>query len=112
MWKQLQTVLSPVKPEQLSLESYGQEACGLPIEQVAKVMKWLGCSLMAAGYKARAHVIWDSSGDESKLNEIFQGKFKCHEPVFLYRCSDRPMQPPIDCYWRRWTNTRPCVCIR
>ena len=95
MWKQLQAVLSPPDPQQLSIESYGQEACGLPIEQVAHVMKWLGHSLMAAGYKARAHMIWDSSGSGFELDEVFRCKFKRHEPVFLYRCGDRPMQPPL-----------------
>ena len=57
MWKQLWAVLSPSEPQQLSVESYGQDACGLPIEQVAEVMKWLGSSLIAAGYKARAHMV-------------------------------------------------------
>ena len=104
MWKQLRAVLSPPEPKQLSLESYGQDACDLPIEQVAEVMKWLGCSLMAAGYKARAHMIWDSSGDESKLDEVLRGKFKRHEPVFLYRCRDRPMKPPAGYYWRLMTE--------
>jgi len=104
MWKQLQAVLSPPEPQQLSLESYGQDACGLPIEQVTEVMKWLGCSLMAAGYKSRAHIVWDSSGTGFKLDEVFQGKFKRHEPVFLYRCGDRPMQPSTGCYWRLMTE--------
>ena len=100
MWKQLQAVLSSPEPQQLSLESYGQGVCGLPMEQVAEVMKWLGRSLMAAGYKARAHVIWDSSGTDFKVDKIFRGKFKRHELVFLYRCGDRPMQPPTGYYWR------------
>ena len=104
MWKQLQAVLSPPKPEQLSVESYGQDACGLPIEQIAEVMKWLGCSLISAGYKSRAHMIWDSSGDDFKLDEVFRGKFKRHEPVFLYRCGDRPMPSPIGYYWRLMTE--------
>lgn len=100
MWKQLQTVLQPSQPQQLSLESYGQDACGLYIEQVAEVMKWLGRSLMAAGYKARAHVVWDSLGADFELDEVFRGKFKRHEPIFLYRCGDRPMKPTTGCYWR------------
>lgn len=100
MWKQLQAVLAPPKPQQLSIESYGQKACGLSIEQISEVMKWLGCSLMAAGYKAKAHVIWDSSGADFELDEVFPGKFKRHEPTFLYRCGDRPMKPPAGHYWR------------
>ncbi|MEM6453215.1 MAG: hypothetical protein AAF703_23220 [Cyanobacteria bacterium P01_D01_bin.105] len=100
MWKQLQAALLPSEPQQLSLESYGQEACGLPIEKISKVMKWLGQSLLAAGYEAKAHMIWDSSGADFELEEVFQGQFKRHEPVFLYRCGDRPMQPPAGHYWR------------
>ena len=100
MWKHLQAFLSPPKPQEPSVESYGQESCDLPIEQVADIMKWLGHSLLAAGYEAKAHIIWDSSGNDFALEEVFSGKFKRHEPVFLYRCGDRPMQPPADCYWR------------
>ena len=88
----------------MSLESYGQDTCGLPIETITEVMKWLSCSLLAAGYKARAHMVWDSSGTDFALEEIFKGKFRRHEPVFLYRCGDRPMQPPVGCYWRLMTE--------
>ena len=100
MWKQLQAVLPPPKSQQLSIESYGQEVCGLSIEQIADVMKWLGRSLLAAGYNAKAHMIWDSSGADFKLEDIFPRKFKRHEPIFLYRCCDRPIQPPTGYYWR------------
>ncbi|MEO0646795.1 MAG: hypothetical protein AAFZ17_11650 [Cyanobacteria bacterium J06650_10] len=100
MWKQFQAVLSPPKPQQLSVESYGQEVCGLSIEQVSEVIKWLGRSLLAAGYEAKAHMVWDNSGPDFTLDEVFRGKFKRHEPVFLYRCGDRPMKPPTGCYWR------------
>lgn len=72
----------------------------MSIEQVADVMKWLGRSLLAAGYNAKAHMVWDSSGANFALDEVFKGKFKRHEPVFLYRCGDRPMQPSTGCYWR------------
>ena len=100
MWRQLKAALSPSKPQQLSVESYGQDACGLSIEQIAEVMKWLGRSLLAAGYNAKAHMVWDSSGADFALDEVFSRKFKRHEPVFLYRCGDRPMQPPTGHYWR------------
>ena len=99
MWKKLQTVLS-FKPQQLSIESYGQDACGLPVEQIAENMKWLGRSLMATGYQARAHMVWDSSGADFRFGDVFRGKLKRDEPVFIYRCGDRPMQPPTGCYWR------------
>ncbi len=100
MWKQLQTLLSPPKLQKLSIESYGQDACDLPIEQTADVMKWLGRSLLAAGYEAKAHMVWGSSGADFTLDEVFPRKFKRHEPTFLYRCGDRPMQPPNGFYWR------------
>lgn len=100
MWKQLQTALSSPKPQQLSIESYGQDACGLSIEQIADVMKWLGHSLLSAGYEAKAHMVWDGSGADFELENVFPRKFKRHEPVFLYRCCDRPMQPPVGHYWR------------
>jgi len=67
-------------------------------------MKWLGHSLIAAGYKARAHMVWDSSGGDFKLDEVLRNKLKRHEPVFLYRCGDRPMLPSTGCYWRLMTE--------
>ena len=100
MWKRLQAVLKPPKANQLFINSLGQETCGLPSEKIQEVMEWLGMSLFAAGYRAKAHMIWDNSGADFELDKVFRGQFKRHEPVFLYRCGDRTMQPPADCYWR------------
>ena len=59
---------------------------------------------MAAGYQARAHIIWDQLGADIALDDVLKTVLKTglkrHEPIFLYRCGDRPMQPPSGYYWR------------
>ena len=100
MWKRLQAVLSPAKPDQLTISSYGQEDCGIPLEKIQEVMKWLGLSLMGAGYHAKAHMIWDSPEAGLDHNTVFKDCLRHDEPTFLYRCGDRPMTPPEGYYWR------------
>lgn len=86
------------------ISSFGQEECGLTIEQIQAVMEWLGMSLFAAGYRATAHVIWDSAAATLEPTTIFKGYLRRGEPTFLYRCGDRPTPPPVDCYWRLMTE--------
>ncbi|MEM9091991.1 MAG: hypothetical protein AAGC93_25055 [Cyanobacteria bacterium P01_F01_bin.53] len=100
MWKRLQAVLSPSKSEQLTISSYGQKDYGIPLEKIQEVMKWLGLSLMGAGYQAKAHIIWDSPEAELDHKTVFKDCLRHHEPTFLYRCGDRPMTPPEGHYWR------------
>ena len=104
MWKQLKTLLPSSQPDQLTISSHGQETCGIPFEQVKKVMEWLALSLMAAGYEARAHIIWDSPEAELNLDAVLKGFLKRDEPTFLYRCGDRPIQPPNGHCWRLMTE--------
>ncbi len=100
MWKQLRALLPAAKPEQLTINGHGQETCGIPFEQVAEVMKWLALSLIAAGYEARAHIIWDNPETTMSLDAVLKGLLRRDEPTFLYRCGDRPMQPPVGYCWR------------
>ena len=65
-----------------------------------EVMKWLGMSLLASGYEARAHIIWDSPEAGVNLVVALKNSLRHHEPIFLYRLSDRPMPPPSGHYWR------------
>lgn len=78
MWKQLRALLPFAKPEQLAISSHGQESCGIPFEQVKAVMEWLALSLRAAGYQARAHIIWDNP--EARLQPRYTTKRKFKTP--------------------------------
>ena len=100
MWNQLRTLLSFSQPNRLTITSHGQETCDIPFEQVKEVMEWLGLSLMAAGYEARAHIIWDSPVTEMDLAAALKGRLKRDEPAFLYRCGNRPTPAPKGYYWR------------
>ena len=104
MWKRLRSTLFHSKPKELLISSFGQEECGLSIEQIQAVMEWLGMSLFSAGYRATAHMIWDSAAAPLESKTIFKGYLKRKQPTFLYRCGDRPMQPPTGCYWRLMTE--------
>jgi hypothetical protein len=96
--KLLNLIRSLTKPAQPTIESYGQASSGLDLEQIQPVMEWLMSSLLNAGYLGRSHLIWDS-GDQDWRKIILTGLLK-NEPVFLYRCGDRPSPPPDNCYWR------------
>lgn len=100
MWKQLRALLPFPQSDRLTISSHGQETCGIPFEQIEEVMEWLGLSLMAAGYQARAHIVWDSTEAGVNLNAVLKDLLKRDEPAFLYRCGDRPMPPPAGYYWR------------
>lgn len=100
MWKRLRDLLPSRKHGQLTISSHGQETCDLPFEKIKEVMDWLALSLMAAGYRAKAHFVWDSPDAPLKLDSVFRGNLRRDEPTFLYRCGNRPMQPPSGCYWR------------
>ncbi len=98
MKRLLNVIRALTKPTPPTLESYGQSCSGLDLEQIQPVMEWLISSLLNAGYLGRSHIIWDS-GDQNLLKTTLTGLLK-DEPVFLYRCGDRPSAPPIGCYWR------------
>ena len=100
MWKQIRTFFPTPKPNQLNISSHGQEACGLSFEQIKEIMKWLGLSLMAADYRANAHIIWDSPEHPIDLGSVLKKGLKRNEPVFLHRCGDRTIPPPTGYYWR------------
>ena len=51
-------------------------------------MKWLGLSLISAGYKANAHIIWDSPENPINLSSTLKKGLKREEPIFLHRCGD------------------------
>ena len=88
------------KPSQLTISSHGQKTCPLPFDQIREAMEWLGLSLMAAGYQAKAHIIWDSPETSEDLGSLFKSSLRRDEPTFLYRCGDRPTSPPTGYYWR------------
>lgn len=100
MLKQLRALFPPPEPKQLAISSHGQETCGIPFEQVKDVMKWLGLSLIAADYRARAHIIWDKPEAGVDIEALPKGSLRRNEPVFLYRCGDRPTPPASGYYWR------------
>jgi len=98
--KQLLNFLKP-KPQAPTIESYGQQDCGVPTEQIQAVMEWLFASLMNAGYCGKSHVIWYDDGKaDSDNGRSLSSAMRQGEPVFLYRCGGR-VQPPPDGYcWR------------
>lgn len=92
----------PAKPNQLVIHSKGQQTCGVPREQIREVIEWLGLSLQVTGYQATAHMIWDKPDVAIKgLDDMFRDGLRRDEPIFLYRCGDRPSPtPPAGYYWR------------
>jgi len=93
-------LLKLIKPKsnKLEIECYGQSDSGLETQQIQQIMEWLFASLMNAGYLGRSHLIWDL-GEQDWKQVALMGLLK-DEPVFLYRCGDRPSLAPEHCCWR------------
>ncbi|NER99629.1 MAG: hypothetical protein F6J86_38435 [Symploca sp. SIO1B1] len=62
-------------------------------------MQWLSASLINAGYMGKAHIIWDK-GDEKDWEKVQLTAMMRVEPMFLYRCGERPSKAADGCYWR------------
>ncbi|QFS49675.1 hypothetical protein [Nostoc sphaeroides] len=45
------------KPAQPTIDSYGQQSCGVSQEQIQSLMEWLFASLLNAGYSGKSHLI-------------------------------------------------------
>ncbi|MDJ0718769.1 MAG: hypothetical protein QNJ54_31845 [Prochloraceae cyanobacterium] len=100
LFKLLFSLLQP-KPQSPTIESYGQTNNNLPDEQIKAVMEWLFASLLNAGYKGRAHVIWyDDTQPDSSLKDAVRIGIWRDEPTFLYRCGNRVQSTPDGYYWR------------
>ena len=95
MWKQIRAFLPAPKPSQLNISSHGQDTCGLPFEQIKEVMEWLGLSLIAADYRADAHIIWDSPENPIELGGVLKKALSVMSRYFcivaaIARCHHRP----------------------
>ena len=87
--------------EALTFDTYGEQACGLPPDQIQAVMEWLSLSLLTCGYQGHTHVIWCADpAPDATLERSMKAGMKQNQPVVLYRCGSRTMSPPDGYYWR------------
>ncbi|MBE9075697.1 hypothetical protein IQ241_00015 [Romeria aff. gracilis LEGE 07310] len=99
MLKRLRAFFS-FRPDRLVIRSKGQQTCGVSRAQIRAVIEWLG--LRATDYGAMAHLIWDNpeiaiADLDARVKDGLQRK----QPIFLYRCGDRPsVTPPAGYDWR------------
>jgi hypothetical protein len=93
------------KQPQQTIDSYGQQSCGQPEEQIQSVMKWLFLSLVSAGYWGNSHLLWYNDAEpNSELEQALAEAIRQREPTFPYRVGDRTLQPPAGYYWRMITE--------
>ena len=88
------------KQPQPTIDSYGQNSCGLPEEEIQGIMEWLFLSLVSAGYWGNAHLLWYNEAEDPDLEQALKEVIRQQEPTFFYRCGDRTLQPPKGYYWR------------
>lgn len=100
--KQFLQLLKPKpKPAQPTIESYGQQSCGVDPEKIQSVMEWLFASLLNAGYFEKAYIFWfDDKNPDPNLEQVVKKAMRRGEPIFLYRCGARVQPPPNGYYWR------------
>jgi hypothetical protein len=87
------------KQPQPTIDSYGQQSCGLPEQQIQSVMEWLFLSLVKTGYWGNSHLLWYDDA-EPELEQALAEAIRQQEPTFLYRVGDRTLQPPDGFCWR------------
>ncbi len=89
------------KQPQPTIDSYGQQSCGLPEEEIQSVMEWLFLSLVSAGYWGNSHLLWYNDAEpNSDLEQALKEAISQREPTFLYRVGERTVEPPAGFYWR------------
>lgn len=82
------------------LSSYRQEVSGMDDETIQVGIEWVFISLLAAGYKRRAHLFWLDAEEDAGILELQRKLIYKNELIFLYRCSDRTPPAPDGFYWR------------
>ncbi|MEP0873556.1 hypothetical protein NDA01_27735 [Trichocoleus desertorum AS-A10] len=88
-------------PPTLTISSYGQSECGVPMEVIQPIMEWLFASLLNAGYYGTAHIVWyNDTAPNLKLEKAVKDGIRKDEPTLLYRCGSRAQPPPNGYYWR------------
>jgi hypothetical protein len=88
------------KQPQPTIDSYGQNSCGLPEAEIQGLMEWLFLSLVNGGYWGNAHLIWYNEAEDPDQEQALKEAIRFNEPTFLYRVGDRTLQPPKGYYWR------------
>ncbi|MFS0518506.1 hypothetical protein ACEYW6_27955 [Nostoc sp. UIC 10607] len=99
----LMKFLNFLKPKsaQPTIDSYGQQSCGVEQQQIQSLMEWLFASLLNAGYSGKSHLIWyNSENPDTTLEQTVKKVMKRDEPIFLYRCGGRVSSLPTGYYWR------------
>lgn len=93
------------KLPQPTIDSYGQNSCGLPEEEIQSIMEWLFLSLVSAGYWGNSHLLWYNDAEpEAELEQVLKEAKRLQEPTFLYRVGERTLVPPAGFYWRMITE--------
>jgi len=89
------------KQPQPTIDSYGQNSCGLPEEEIQDIMEWLFLSRVSAGYWGNTHLLWfNEAQPDPDLEQALKEAIRFNEPTFLYRIGDCTLQPPKGYYWR------------
>ncbi|MEA5567593.1 hypothetical protein [Anabaena sp. UHCC 0399] len=73
------------KPAQPTIDSYGQQGCGVEQQQIQSLMEWLFESLLNASYLGKSHIIWyDSDSLDPSLEQVVK---KLHTEVSQFFCT-------------------------
>jgi hypothetical protein len=96
-----QRLLSKPDTAALTFSTWGDDTCGLETEQILDVMEWLSKSLLQAGYRGKAQIIWYvDNGEDESYQPGLQKAIKAPGPTFLYRCGEQKLPLPKGYYWR------------
>ena len=79
MWNSLNLIRALIreafptkKQPQPTIDSYGQNSCGLPEDQIQSIMEWLFLSLISAGYWGNAPLLWYNEAEDPDLEQALK----------------------------------------
>jgi hypothetical protein len=96
----LSALLASLKPKsnQLEIETYYQNSCGLSEEQIYNIVRWLTEAFLEAGYHGRGHLIFDQGNQN--IQDLTLTAVLREEPMFLYRLGVTPSETQAGVKWQ------------
>jgi hypothetical protein len=96
----LSALLASLKPKsnQLEIETYYQNSCGLSEEQIYNIVRWLTEAFLEAGYQGKGYLIFDQGNQN--IQDLTLMAVLREEPMFLYRLGVTPSETQAGVKWQ------------
>jgi hypothetical protein len=96
----LSALLASLKPksDQLEIETYYQNSCGLSEEEIYNIVECLTEAFLEAGYQGKGYLIFDQGNQN--IQDLTLMAVLREEPMFLYRLGITPSETQAGVKWQ------------